>query len=211
MKKINYKIKLHFSILYIILIISILINIIANKNIIIGNQTQIIKTMDETTEVTNLNNTINALQESHKEYSNYIQTSKINLATAITNAGVSTNEDDTFETMISNISNILSNNSYGKKIGTYSYIITSPTVKTIDCTSIPNYSNLTVDNFVIGMNSIVRAENGNYLWESVYTSTFTKSYDNSTGILSITFNPNTSGYGGYQYTWTYNFDLFAIK
>lgn len=111
MKKTNYKIKLHFTILYILLTILIVINIISNKNIIIGNQTQIIKTMDKTTEISNLNNTINTLQESHLDYSNYIQTNKSNLAQLITNAGLQTNETDSLETMVSNVSNILSQNS----------------------------------------------------------------------------------------------------
>lgn len=106
MKRLNYKVKLHFGILYFILIISIVTNIISNKNII-GNKIHLIKNMEETTEVSNLNNTINTLQASHTEYSNYIQKCKEKLATAITEKGVETLEEDGIDTMVNNIKNII--------------------------------------------------------------------------------------------------------
>lgn len=109
MKKLNYKVKLHFSILYIILIISIVNNIILENDIVLKDKMQIIKSMNKNIEVENLNKTIEELNTSHTQYSNYIKTSKMNLSTAITNAGVSTSPEDNFETMINNISNILSN------------------------------------------------------------------------------------------------------
>lgn len=105
MKKENYKTRFHITILYCFICIGI---IVSNRNIALDNKTQLIKNMDTSTEAANLNNTINTLQTSHTEYANYIQRSKSNLATAITNAGVTTNGDDTFETIIANISNIMS-------------------------------------------------------------------------------------------------------
>ena len=103
------KCKVRHIILYGINFILIGFIILSNTGTILDNNKVILKSMNESAEVTNLNNTINTLQASHTEYATKIQTHKINLATAITNAGVSTSGDATFETMITNVSNIISN------------------------------------------------------------------------------------------------------
>ena len=76
-----------------------------NGNIV--KEKQIIKEMSEGTQVTELNNQINALNTEHTEYMNYIQTCKSQLATALTNEGVTTSNEATLETMAENISKVL--------------------------------------------------------------------------------------------------------
>lgn len=100
--------KIQNIILYVINIILIGFIILSNKGVLLNNNITL-KNMNENTQVNNLNKTINNLNDYHSEYANYIQTSKNNLANVITNAGVSTSGDDTFETIISNVSNILKN------------------------------------------------------------------------------------------------------
>ena len=63
--------------------------------------------MNESTQVTDLNNQINALNTEHTEYLNYIQTCKTKIATALGNEGVTTSNDATLETMAGNISRVL--------------------------------------------------------------------------------------------------------
>lgn len=108
MKKESYKQKVHIGILYCTLVTTIAINIVSNDNIILKNTTTVLKNMDETTQVSNLNHSINNLNAEHTAYATKIQTHKENLATAITNEGVTTSSNDNFETMISNVSNIVS-------------------------------------------------------------------------------------------------------
>ena len=109
MKKGNCKTKLHIIILYIIIVLSTVSDIILNKNTVLANKMQILKNMDETTEVTNLNKSIETLNASHEEYANYIETTKAQIASAITEKGVITSADEKLETMASNIKNISSN------------------------------------------------------------------------------------------------------
>ena len=80
--------------------------VIIQQNTNIEKKTKVIKQMNETTQVTELNEQINQLNLSHTEYANSIQTAKKNLATALTNEGINTTENDTFETMVTNIGNI---------------------------------------------------------------------------------------------------------
>ena len=98
------KIILISTILFLFIIIGILISI-ANKKII--KETKIIKQMSESEQVSNLETEINNLNASQREYANSIQLAKKNLAATITNQGVATSETDKFETMITNIKNIL--------------------------------------------------------------------------------------------------------
>ena len=97
-------------ILILLVIIVILIggniNFILEKNAIVKSNKQIIKEMNESTQVTDLNNQINALNTEHTEYMNYIQTCKTQIATALTAEGVETFENDTFEKMVANIGDI---------------------------------------------------------------------------------------------------------
>ena len=100
--------KRHIILLYLIILVLIVINIVSNKDIILNKNTITLKNMDETTEVANLNKTIDDLNTSKTDYQNYISTSKTNLANAITSAGVATSGTDSFETMTSNVTKILS-------------------------------------------------------------------------------------------------------
>ena len=97
--------------------------IISNKGIILNKNTITLKDMNESTQIADKEKTIDDLNTSQTEYSNYINTSKTNLAKAITNAGVSTSGTDSLETMITNVSKILSNRRteilYAKTNGTY--------------------------------------------------------------------------------------------
>lgn len=88
-----------------IILIGIICSLISkNGNII--KEKQIIKEMNENTQVTELNNQINALNTEHTEYLNYIQTCKTKIATALENEGVTTSNDATLEAMSENISKI---------------------------------------------------------------------------------------------------------
>ena len=86
-----------------IMMMTVICNVI-NKSII--KEKQIIKEMSESTQITDLNNQINALNKEHTEYMDYIQTCKKSIAAALTNEGVITSEHDNFETMFTNIGNI---------------------------------------------------------------------------------------------------------
>lgn len=70
----------------------------------ISKEKETLKEMTESEEVTGLQ--IKNLNQSHEEYANYIQESKIKIASAITNKGIETASTDTLETMINNIENI---------------------------------------------------------------------------------------------------------
>lgn len=94
--------------LTIILLLCFIIIMIANQNRNIKNETIMIKEMSESTQITDLNNQINALNVEHSEYINYIETCKTQIATALTNEGVSTSNQATLETMAENISKIQS-------------------------------------------------------------------------------------------------------
>ena len=91
----------------IIVIILLSIQLVLSKNKIINISKKTIKEMSSTTQETELNNQINSLNTEHTEYMNYIQTCKNQIAAAITNEGVETSEEATFETMAENISNVL--------------------------------------------------------------------------------------------------------
>ena len=92
------------SILFLCAVLSMTI---IRNNTNIKKETKLIKQMSENEQLTSLETEINNLNASHTEYANSIQTAKQKLATAITNAGVSTSENDKFETMATNIGNIL--------------------------------------------------------------------------------------------------------
>ena len=81
--------------------------LLSNNGIIIDHSKIVLKNMEETAQVGNLNKTIETLNSSHTDYANYIQTCKTQLATALTTEGVSTSNEDTLETMASNISKVL--------------------------------------------------------------------------------------------------------
>ena len=88
-----------------IILIAILYSFIRINGSIIKEK-QIIKEMSESTQVTDLNNQINALNTEHIEYMNYIQTCKAQLANAITDMGVETSENISIDTMVINIRSI---------------------------------------------------------------------------------------------------------
>ena len=97
------------KILIILIIVTLVLSmqLVLSKNKIMNISKKTIKEMSSTTQETELNNQINTLNAEHTEYMNYIQACKIKIATAITNQGVYTSENDTVEIMISNIEKIL--------------------------------------------------------------------------------------------------------
>ena len=98
-KKINLSM---IIMLYIIFSISIINN---NRDMIM--EKQIIKGMDESAQVKELNSQITQLNTAHTDYMNYIQECKTQIATELTNEGVSTSSDDLLETMATNISKVV--------------------------------------------------------------------------------------------------------
>ena len=93
--------------LVITILIVVSINFILRENVILKSNKQIIKEMNESTQVTDLNNQINALNAEHTDYMNYIQTCKTAIAAALTAEGVTTSNQTTLETMAENISKVL--------------------------------------------------------------------------------------------------------
>ena len=59
----------------------------------------------------------------------------------------------------------------------------------------PNYTELTVNNFYLGMPTLFQITNSG----STTKISMTKSYDNSTGVFTYTCNPPSSNYAGYVY------------
>ena len=117
MKK-NFK-RIFNVIIYISFIVSIISHITVNKSITLNNSTKLLKEMNESTQITDLNNSITALQTSHTEYANYIQESKQKIANAITMYSSNNITDETpledFSTMITNLTNFPENTFYYEK------------------------------------------------------------------------------------------------
>ena len=86
-----------------ILLIGIIYNFI-NK-VYLNDQRIIVKALTEG----EYENPITLLNQSHEEYTNYIQASKVKLASAITEMGVLTSDEDTLENMANNIKSISKN------------------------------------------------------------------------------------------------------
>ena len=97
--------------LVLLVVITILfvvsINLILGKNVNLKNNKQIIKEMNESTQVLDLQTQINTLNASHEEYAKNVQVYKAKIAEAITNQGVNTSADSTAEVMSENIGKIL--------------------------------------------------------------------------------------------------------
>ena len=95
-----------FVIITSIILIGIICSFISvNRNII--TEKQVIKEMSESTQVTDLNNQITALNASHDEYAKNVQAYKTKIAEAITNQGVPTSADAKTEVIVENIGKIL--------------------------------------------------------------------------------------------------------
>lgn len=100
MKK--HKTRIHFTVLYIIIFILLL-----NQNIILDDKKTIIKNMDENTQINYLNQSIETLNTSHSEYTNYIEASKKQMANTINlYSDKNVSENDDFDIFIANISNL---------------------------------------------------------------------------------------------------------
>lgn len=123
------KTKKHIILLYIIICILIGFIIFSNKGIMLDNAKTVLKEMSETEQITNLNNDLNLSNIELSDYKTYIQTSKKDLADAITEAGVTTREIDSFETMVSNIRSIVRFDNLENKIVYNSTQIMNGTVK----------------------------------------------------------------------------------
>ena len=103
-------------ILLLLIINVILLTIIYNlilKNEIVESK-QIIKEMSQSTLEADLNAQITALNAEHTEYMQNIQNCKTQIASAITDKGVETSDQETFEKMADNIRNISTNVSSNK-------------------------------------------------------------------------------------------------
>lgn len=94
------------NIITYLLLIGIIISLLINQNFIIRKKTNILQQKPEAEQITNLEKQLDALNVTQTEYANYIQNSKIQIATAITNEGISTSNDEKLETMAENISKI---------------------------------------------------------------------------------------------------------
>lgn len=88
-----------------IILLAIICNLITNNEL--KHTTQKVKEMSESTREEELNNALTQLNLSSTEYAKQVQESKVKIATAITNAGIETNANETADIMATNIENIL--------------------------------------------------------------------------------------------------------
>lgn len=84
------------------ILLGIIFNLISKNGNIIKNR-QLIKEMTSSTLETQLNSQITALNAEHTEYMQHIQTCKTQIASALTDMGVETSDQETLEIMANNI------------------------------------------------------------------------------------------------------------
>ena len=98
------------KVIILLVILNLLLVVICinnNTKISLNNGKQLIKEMTTSTLEENLNAQITELNSEHTEYMDYIQTCKNQIATALTNEGVTTSSDALLEDMATNISKVL--------------------------------------------------------------------------------------------------------
>ena len=93
------------NIIIYILLIGIIINLLVDKNLMIGKEKQVIKEMVEG----EYESKLTELNTSHSNYALQVQENKKKLATAISNQKVETSENATIDEMVNNIGKILKN------------------------------------------------------------------------------------------------------
>ena len=154
-----------------------------NENKLINNNKMIIKEMTQSTLEADLNNQINALNAEHTEYMNYVQTCKATIASAISDTGVTTSDSDTIDTMASNIRS-LSGRSTIESIASSK---SSNSAQSIDCTSLPNYENLTASSFIIDVVAFKSYSDNDSSWNNWAGLNYdvNNTYDATTGILKV--------------------------
>lgn len=133
-----------------------------------------------------ISDSINSLYGDMESLKKSVSDGKSAIASAITEKGVSTESDATFDTMASNIGNI-QGNPVIVSLGSSS----SRCTRTFSATTIPEYSNLTISNFYIqptGWN--VWDDTGSASADYNYNRSMT--YNQSTGVLTI---PSYTGSG----------------
>ena len=194
-----------FVIITSIILIGIICSFISvNRNII--TEKQVIKEMSESTQVTDLNNQINALNVSHEQYAKNVQAYKEKIAEAITSQGVSTSAEAKAEVMAENIGKILQAKTTGTataedilsgktawvngskitgtmKVEQGQQVVYLGTETSFNLTSYENYNEFTTDNFIVCATDASYNFGDN--WHSGYAYVRKNvSYNSSTGILS---------------------------
>lgn len=108
---------------------------------------------------------------------------KNDIATAITEMGIETSENASSATMSNNIKNINRHIYIGTTSSSY---VAS---QTFDCSSITGYENLTIDNFEFIAKRLEVTQMDTYATVGTSKSDLTlrRSYDASTGILTLTY------------------------
>ena len=223
-KKINLSM---IIMLYIIFSISIINN---NRDMIM--EKQIIKGMDESAQVKELNSQITQLNTAHTDYMNYIQECKTQIATELTNEGVSTSSDDLLETMATNISKIVQAKTstatattediaegktawvngveiIGTKQDNSLIYIGNSENSTYDLTSIDGYENFTIENFCIkNFNQTVKVIKSGPVYATTAT-TNPLSYNSTTGILTAKSSIGPNQHQHLEFSCTY--DIYLQK
>lgn len=104
---------------------------------------------------------------------------------------------------------------------------TGTATKTFTVTNITNYKNMTANNFLVELNSIDASSSGNINWLDSYVlrfvmsskSTISKSYDASTGALTVTISKGNaitrlgkaaSYYDVKQSLGNFNYTVYAV-
>ena len=108
-----------------LILVGIICNLINKGNV--NNQKQILKEMTET----EYENTITELNQSYEDYAKNIKESKKKIASAITEKGVKTSNEETLENMANNIKNIFSINE-NALLATGTFKTSHTSVKTLE-------------------------------------------------------------------------------
>lgn len=200
------------------LVIGLSINSInIQKGMLISRQ-QILKEMDESVQVTNLNSQITTLNASHQSYVTAVENYKKTITEAITNQGISTSLSASEDVVKANIEKILEvrtsdadatadNITAGKKAyvdgklivgngtdneNSGSKLINLGTGDTFDLTSYANYASFTEENFIVEITNFSGTANASYGTPEDLGSKNCYGQGKITGSVSKTYDP-TSG------------------
>ena len=123
------------------------------------------------------------------------------VANAITDKGVATATDATFETMANNISSIFTQQKKYKLTEN----LGSDIARTVQVSAIiPDWKNAIAEDFIPVLKKL---DLGGYIGSIVGNSNITISYNNVTGVVTC----SRSLYSGYSYTWYCVYDLYYLK
>ena len=163
--------------------------------------------------------TLDELVKSNKARIDELENIKNTLKQILNDKGVTTEDSDTLETLVSKVNEISS----GKKmtyIGRKTFSSTNITASPIDLTSYSKYKDITVDDIYVVPYRIQLGHSSTYTFSLGDTQgigiTISKSYDESTGILTLSAVGtsvwgNNLGWGYVNVNWQSMFDIYVLE